>query len=146
MKKIIYLFVLLIMTILVSGCSLLEETNKSLEYVNETTAYLNDLSTFAEDAPQLIQEAAANIESKEELENQLMVLLEEIESFNSLEPPAIAEDIHQQLVAKNEVLIEQINQVMVNGEILLDQIENTEIYTTIEELTKFKNQLEQLGG
>lgn len=145
MKKMIYLFAVLI-PILLSGCSLLEETNKSLEYVNETTDYLNDLSTFAENAPQMIQDAATDANAKKDLENQLTSLLEEIEDFNSIEPPAFAEDFHQQLVTKNETLIEQINQVIVNGEILLDQIENTQIYTTIEEITKLQNQLEKLGG
>lgn len=145
MKKWIYLFVLLI-PLLMGGCNLLDEANKSLEYVNEATAYLNDLSTFAENAPQLIQDASSNIEAKGELENQLTGLLEEIESFNTIEPPTIAEDLHQQLVEKNEVLIEQINQVLINGEILLDQIESSGIYKTIEELTEFQNQLEQLGS
>ncbi len=145
MKNLLYLFAVLI-PILLSGCSLLEETNKSLEYVNETTNYLNDLSTFAADAPQLIQDAATNLEAKDNLENQLNSLLAEIESFNSIEPPVIAEDIHQQLVTKNESLMEQINQVMVNGEVLLDQIENTGIYQTIEEITELQNQLEQLGA
>jgi len=107
---------------------------------------LNDLSTFAADAPQLIQDAATNLEAKDNLENQLNSLLAEIESFNSIEPPVIAEDIHQQLVTKNESLMEQINQVMVNGEVLLDQIENTGIYQTIEEITELQNQLEQLGA
>ncbi|MBB6444936.1 DUF6376 family protein [Bacillus benzoevorans] len=144
MKKLLYLFAVLI-PLLLSGCSLLEETNKSLEYVNETTDYLNDLSTFAENAPQMFQDAATSQETKKDLENQLTSLSAEIENFNSIEPPVIAEDIHQQLVAKNEVLIDQINQVMVNGEILLDQIENTGIYTTIEEITKLRNQLEELG-
>ena len=144
MKKLIYLFAVLI-PIWLGGCSLLEEANKSLGYINEATGYLNDLNSFAADAPQLIQDAAVNAESKEELENQITSLLEEIKNFNAIEPPAIAEDIHKELVTKNEVLIEQINQLMVNGEILLEQIENTQIYTTIDEMTKFKNQLEDLG-
>lgn len=130
---------------MLSGCSFLGEVNDTLEYVNKATDHINTLSNFAETAPQMIQEAATNGEIKVELENQINNLIEEMETFNAIDPPAIADDIHQQLVNKNEKIIEELNQVMVDGEVVLDKIEATEIFTTISEISTLLNQLQELG-
>ncbi|WP_102275508.1 DUF6376 family protein [Cytobacillus massiliigabonensis] len=144
MKK-LNLLIAVLVSLLVSGCSFLGEVNDSLEYANKATEHINTLSNFAETAPQMIQEAAANGEAKVELENQINTLIEKMENFNAIDPPTIAEDIHQQLVEKNEIIIKEMNQVMGDGEILLDQIESTEIFTTINEITALLNQLKELG-
>lgn len=144
MKRAI-LIIALLMSMLLSGCSLLGEVNQSLEYVNEATEYMNQLSNFAEEVPQLIQEATVSTEAVDELETQLTNIIQQIEAFNGIEPPSIAKDIHQQLVSKNELLIEEINKVMVNGELLIDQLENSQIVETINQITTLQNQLEELG-
>lgn len=130
---------------MLSGCSFLGEVNDSLEYANKATNHINTLKDFAETAPQMIQDAAANGESKEELENQIKTLIEKMEKFNAIDPPAIAEDIHRQLVEKNMIIIKEMNQVMSDGEIILEQMESTEIFTTINEFTTLLNQLNELG-
>ncbi|MFC0418265.1 DUF6376 family protein [Cytobacillus solani] len=144
MKK-LNLLIAVLVSLMLSGCSFLGEVNDSLDYANKATDHINTLSNFAETAPQMIQDAATNGEAKEELENQLKTLIEKMEKFNAIDPPSIAEDIHQQLVEKNEIIIEEMNQVMADGEILLDKIESTEIFTTINEITTLLNQLKELG-
>ncbi|WP_057763003.1 DUF6376 family protein [Cytobacillus praedii] len=144
MKK-LFLSLTVLVLFMLSGCSFLGEVNDSLEYANKATDHINTLKDFAETAPQMIQDAAANGESKEELENQIKTLIEKMEKFNAIDPPAIAEDIHRQLVEKNMIIIEEMNQVMSDGEIILDQLESTEIFTTINEFTALLNQLNELG-
>lgn len=144
MKK-LFLTIAVLVLLMLSGCSFLGEVNDSLEYANKATDHINTLSNFAETAPQLIQEAAANGEAKEELENQLKTLMGKMEKFNAINPPTVAEDIHQQLVEKNEIIIEELNQVMVNGEVVLDKMEAAEVFTTINEITTLLNQLKELG-
>ncbi|TCJ03406.1 DUF6376 family protein [Cytobacillus praedii] len=144
MKK-LFLSLTVLVLFMLSGCSFLGEVNDSLEYANKATDHINTLKDFAETAPQMIQDAAANGESKEELENQIKTLIEKMEKFNAIDPPAIAEDIHLQLVEKNMIIIEEMNQVMSDGEIILDQLESTEIFTTINEFTALLNQLNELG-
>lgn len=139
-----FIVLIILITMLLSGCSLLNDVNESLEYANEATAHINDLSDFAQEAPQMIQQAALNDEVRGELEAQLTILLEEIETFNNIEAPAIAENIHQQLVEKNEIIAQEINQVMENGEVIIEEIENTQIFNTINEITTLLNQLEEL--
>jgi hypothetical protein len=136
----------LILSIVLSGCSLVGEVNQSLEYANEATAYLTELSQFAEEAPQLIQDAATDSQAREELENSLNTLKQDIEEFNNTEAPAIAQDIHEQLVSKNEQLLAEIEKATENGELLIDQLENSTIFNTINEINELINQLEQLGG
>lgn len=144
MKKIYTMFFVLAFLML-SGCSILGEVNNSLDYVNETTEYIDELSTFAEDASSLANEAATDPEAKKELESRLTTLEESIQEFNEIEPPSLAEDIHQEIVNKNEQLLEGINAAMQNGEVAIDQLQDSEIFTTINEITDLLNQIEQLG-
>jgi PBP1b-binding outer membrane lipoprotein LpoB len=145
MKKLIVI-VAIISSVLLSGCSLLEEVNNSLEYANKATEHINTWQDFGQKAPQMIQEAATNPETKLELEAELNALLEEIDEFNQTEPPAIAADLHQQIVEKNEALQEIINDAMVNGELALEELQNSELITTINEITKLMNLVEDLGN
>lgn len=145
MKKLLVI-VAIISSVLLSGCSLLEEVNNSLEYANKATEHINTWQDFGQEAPQMIQEAATDPETKQELEAELNALLEEIDEFNKTEPPAIAADLHQQIVEKNEALQEIINDAMVNGELALEELQNSELITTINEITKMMNLVEDLGN
>jgi hypothetical protein len=70
MRNMMLLF-LILPSMMLSACSLIEGANNSLEYVKKATEHLNKLSSFAEQAPQMIKDAALNPEAKQELENQL---------------------------------------------------------------------------
>lgn len=131
---------------LLSGCSFLGEVNESLDYVNEATNHIDTLNTFAEDAPQLVQEAISDPAAREELETQLVSLQQDIEeSINLNEVPSIAENIHQELVDKNELLLIEINKVLEDGQIAVEKLEESELFQTVNEVTDLMNQLENLG-
>lgn len=144
MRK-VTLFLLVIFSVFLSGCSLLEEVNSTLEYANKATEHINHLNEFGRDVPQLIQDAASNSDAKVELENQLTNLLEEINQFNQINSPEIAESVHQKIVAKNEELNVIIENAMVKGELALDQLENSTMLNLINEITKFRDLVEDLG-
>lgn len=144
MRKLLLLFILLSSTML-SACSLLDRANNSLEYVNQAKEHINKLSTFAEQAPQMMKDAALNPEVKQELENQLNGLKKEIEQFNLISAPSIAKDIHQQLVDKNKVLLQEINKVVDNGHLALDKLQNSPIFTTMNDITNLINRIQNLG-
>ncbi|WP_404330053.1 DUF6376 family protein [Mesobacillus maritimus] len=131
---------------LLSGCSFLGEINESIDYVNEATTHINTLNTFAEDAPQLVQEAISDPVAKENLEAQLVSLKQDIEEFISLnEVPAIAENIHQELVDKNELLLTEINKVLEDGQVAVEKLESSQLFQTVNEITDLMNQIENLG-
>lgn len=144
MRKSLIVFAI-ISALFLSGCSLLEGVNQSLDYVNKATEHINTWNEFGQEAPQLIQDAMTNSEAKAELEKRISSLLEEIDLFNQVEPPAIAEDIHQKIVEKNEELKEVMESAMVDGELVLEQLENSELLTLINEVTTLMNLLENLG-
>ncbi|WP_063870746.1 DUF6376 family protein [Paenibacillus sp. Root444D2] len=137
---------LILATMMLSACSLLEGANNSIDYVNQATQHINILSNFAEQAPQMMKDAALNPETKQELENQLNELKTEIEQFNLKSVPTIAKDIHQQLVDKNEVLLKEINNVVENGHLALDKLQNSQIFTTINDITGLINRIKNLGS
>jgi len=145
MRKLKVLLVVAVFLFL-SGCSFLGEVNESLDYVNEATTHINTLNSFAEDAPQLVQEAMSDSAAKEELETQLVSLKQDIEEFINLNGvPSIAEDIHQKLVDKNELLLTEINKVLEDGQVAVEKLENSQLFNTVNEVTDLMNQIENLG-
>ena len=142
MKKIIS-FLLLFM--LLTGCSIVEETNDTLNYTTEATDYLNELSDFAEQTSGLVNGDSIDAATKEELESRLVSLEDSITKFNNIEVPMIAEGIHQTITEKNQQLLDATSNVIQNGEVVVEQLQNSEIYQTIESITELKNQIEQLG-
>ncbi|MFC4022289.1 DUF6376 family protein [Oceanobacillus longus] len=142
MKKIM---ILIIFTIALSGCSFIEETNNSLNYATEATDYFNDLSNFAEETSGLVNQAASDPAAKEELETQLIALEESITDFNALDAPGIAEGLHQNLTEKNQQLLDITDGIIQNGEVAIDQLQNSDLYQTIENITELKSQIEELG-
>ncbi|WP_449620633.1 DUF6376 family protein [Robertmurraya sp. Marseille-Q9965] len=143
MKK--FTIMLILATMLLSGCSFLNEVNDTLDYAEVTTEHIERLNTFAEEAPQLVENALSNPELVKELESQLSTLKTEIEEFIALtDIPTVAEDIHQELISKNELLLEEINKVLENGHIAIDKLENSQIFTTINDVTSLMNRIENL--
>ncbi|QOY36669.1 DUF6376 family protein [Anaerobacillus isosaccharinicus] len=135
----------ILFSIFLSGCSLLEEVNNSLDYVDKATDLINTWDDFGQEAPQMIQEAVANPEIKAALEEKLSALLVEVKEFNLTEAPAIAEEIHQKLVEKNEELTTIIENAMTNGELKLTELENSPLFSLISEVTRLMNAIEDLG-
>lgn len=130
---------------MLSGCSLLEETNDTLNYATEATQYINELSNFTEETTGLVSDAMNNPEAKAELEAKLTSLEKTITDFNNLDAPIIAEGIHESLEDKNLQLLDAVNNIFQNGEVTVEKLQESEIYQTIENITNLKNQIEQLG-
>lgn len=132
-------------TMMLSACSFLDSANQSLQYADQATDHINKLSDFAEQAPQMIQDAATNPEIKQQLEDRLIALKEDIVQFNIIDAPALAKDLHQQIVEKNQVLLQEIDQALASGHLVLDQLQNSQIIQTINDITSFLNRIENLG-
>ncbi|MBY0098822.1 DUF6376 family protein [Mesobacillus maritimus] len=144
--RIVKTLLVVAVSMFLSGCSFLGEVNESLDYVNEATTHIDTLNTFAEDAPQLVQEAISDTAAREELETQLVSLQQDIEEFINLnDVPSIAENIHQELVDKNELLLSEINKVLEDGQIAVEKLEESQLFQTVNEVTNLMNQLENLG-
>ncbi|PLR83405.1 MULTISPECIES: DUF6376 family protein [Bacillus] len=135
--------------ILLSGCSFMEDLNQSVEYVNDATTYINEANQFREELPKLAEEAIANNESVQELKNSLINMKEDAEIFIAIEPPQMAEDIHAQLTDYSEQLKVAIDTYLENielGNLDLTTLEDSQILTTLNEISSVVEQLEQLGS
>lgn len=96
-------------TLLLSGCSgLLDQVNDTTTYVTEANEYVTDIQQFTEAFPQLAKEAVQDAAKKADLTQQLESLKADIQEFNELTAPKIAEDLHAQIIEKNKVLSEEI--------------------------------------
>jgi hypothetical protein len=145
MKK-LHLLLIIAVSLILSACSFLGEVNESIDYINQATDHINKLNAFAEEAPQLIESAANDLERQKELETKLVTLKQDIENFIKIKDvPSIAKDIHQELIVKNELLLAEINEVLQNGHLALDKLENSQIFNTVNEVTNLLNRIENLG-
>ncbi|KML04613.1 lipoprotein [Bacillus stratosphericus] len=96
-------------TFLLSGCSgLLDQVNDTTTYVTEANEYVLDIQQFTEDFPHLAEEAVQDAAKRADLTQQLESLKADIQEFNELTAPSIAEDLHAQIIEKNKVLSEEI--------------------------------------
>ena len=146
MKKFIMVFGLIGLLFL-NGCSLIGEVNNTIEYANITTEYINFTKTFATEVSTLAKEAVADEAARQNLEDELEKMKEQIHSFNQVEPPTVAEDIHNQIVSSNAKLEEGIDVYLdniENGSIDPAALENSEILTTVNEISNLMETINQV--
>jgi PBP1b-binding outer membrane lipoprotein LpoB len=145
LKNIFRLFMVAVIALSLAGCSFLEEAAGTVEYANKAAEHIEMLNAFAEDAPGMIEEAAKDSEIRQQLEERLVILKEDIENFIQLQDiPAAAEAIHEELAAKNEVLLAEINLAIDGGNLALDQLESSEMINTINDASALLNRIEGL--
>jgi hypothetical protein len=147
MKK--KLFVLSAMLVLLlSGCSLLNDAKDTLTYVNDAKDYLDKATTFANEAPSIAQQAVVDQQAGTELKTMLEEMKQEINSFNKLQAPEIAVDLHQQIVDQNNKLVAGIDvylKNLKNGLLDPSVLENTELLQSVQEISGILDQIKQLG-
>ena len=138
MKKII---MLLVSILLLTGCNVLEEVNHSANYLNEATNYIQNITEFGEQIPQYVENSVSELE----IQNQLRNMKADIEHFIQIDPPVIAKDIHEQLATSGEQLLNSINKAINGGQVVIENISNTQVYETISNITNLMNAIENLG-
>ncbi|NHC40767.1 hypothetical protein G6549_12375 [Bacillus sp. MM2020_1] len=137
-----------IIGLLLSGCSLLNDAKDTLTYANEAKDYLDKATAFANDAPSIAQQAVGDKQAATELKTMLQDMKQEISTFNKLQAPAIAVDLHQQLVDQNNKLTAGIDLYLKNyknGMLDPSVLENTEIFQSVQEISSILDQIKQLG-
>ncbi|MFC2947762.1 DUF6376 family protein [Virgibacillus sediminis] len=139
---------LMLVTVLLSGCSMLEGINNTLNYADEATDYANEVSTFVNEVPSLAEQAATDEQAAKDLEARLEDMKLTITEFNEMEEPAVGAGLHQQVVDRNKQALEGIDVYlnnMENGKLDTSAIENTEIFQSLSEITNTLDQIKQLG-
>ncbi|WP_257148547.1 DUF6376 family protein [Bacillus sp. AFS073361] len=133
---------------ILSGCSMLNEAKDTLSYVNDASDYLNKATAFANDAPSIAQQAVSDQQATKKLQTMLQEMKQEINSFNKLQAPEIAADLHQQLVDQNNKLTACIDLYLKNihnGLLDPSTLKNTEIFQSVQEISNILDQIKQLG-
>lgn len=72
----------------------------------------------------------------------------EIESFNELNAPELAADLHNQVLEQNEKALAGINTYLENiegGKLDPAALENTELFQSIQDISSIVKQIEDLG-
>jgi hypothetical protein len=148
MKKWI-LSMIMVSVVALSGCSLLQGVNDTLEYANGAIDYIDKASAFADEVPALAEQAVSDQNARVELEEKLTQMKTDINEFNEMDPPGVAEGVHNEIVGYNDKLEQGIDSYLSkveNGEVDPQLLEEYEILETINQRTNLMDQLEQLGG
>ncbi|UFU00688.1 DUF6376 family protein [Radiobacillus kanasensis] len=146
MKRLLkHAFMGLIVVFMISGCSLFGEVNNTLDYANQAQEHINTLTQFAEEVPPMLSEALVDPQVKEDVQNKLVNIQKDIESFQNIEVPSVAESIHQELEEKNNLILNEIQKYTEQGELAIEEIQQSELFTTIRDLQSLMNQIENLG-
>lgn len=138
----------LIVSIGLIGCSIVEEGKNSLDYAQKATDYVNEISAFANEAPALAEKAVNDKEARKELEAKLNGIKQDIPAFNELTPPDVAKDLHQQIVGYNEklnTLIDTSMKKVEEGKIDVEQFKNSELMQTMDQVRDLKDKIQNLG-
>ncbi|MCU4767109.1 DUF6376 family protein [Bacillus toyonensis] len=146
--KIKSILLVLIVSIGLIGCSIVEEGKNSLDYAQKATDYVNEISAFANEAPALAEKAVNDKEARKELEAKLNEIKQDIPAFNELTPPDVAKDLHQQIVGYNEKLNTLIDTSMKKaeeGKIDVEQFKNSELMQTMDQVRDLKDKIQNLG-
>ncbi|MBJ8074602.1 hypothetical protein JDS92_04420 [Bacillus cereus group sp. N12] len=146
--KIKSILLVLIVSIGLIGCSIVEEGKNSLDYAQKATDYVNEISAFAHEAPALAEKAVNDKEARKELEAKLNEIKQDIPAFNELTPPDVAKDLHQQIVGYNEklnTLIDTSMKKVEEGKIDVEQFKNSELMQTMDQVRDLKDKIQNLG-
>lgn len=143
------LMLILVSAAILTGCSVVEQIDRSANYASEATTYVDQAAEFARKLPDMAQQATTDHELKKKLVAELEAMKQRLANFNAQEAPVIAEDVHTELQKYNEKLQQDIDQVL-NG--LLDDIpavqavRDSRIVQSLTEITRMVEQINNLGG
>ncbi|WP_079528607.1 DUF6376 family protein [Halobacillus hunanensis] len=145
MKK---LFILPLLLVALSGCSLIEEATNGLQYTEDVTQFIADAEEFSSDLPQLIEQAQNDATAFADVEQRLQEFQTEIEEVQSLNPPELAESIHNDLMGYTEQLesgVEEMIQAAQEQVINIEAVENSALFQAIRDIQEIQQNLNQLG-
>ncbi|MFD2442965.1 DUF6376 family protein [Bacillus sp. CGMCC 1.16607] len=147
MKKSLVIFAASLL-ILLSGCSLLNDAKSTITYVKDATDYFGKATAFANEAPSLAQQAVKDQQAADKLQTLLQEMKVEMDSFNGLEVPEMAADLHQQIVDKNNIIAQGIDVYLSNikdGKLDPAVLENTELFQSVQDISSIIDQIKNLG-
>ncbi len=130
------------------GCSILEDVTNTATYVKAATNYANEVDTFVSEVPTLAEQAVNNKETLLELETKLEEMKEDIKTFSELKAPAIADDLHQQIVEQSQKSKEGIDSLLnkiKDGKLDPARLKNIEIFESSQGIKDIIEQIKQLG-
>ena len=134
--------------LILGGCSLVEEASDTVNYVSEATNYMNEVNDFVNEVPTIASEAVTDEQTLIEFETRLNDMKDAIQSFNVVQPPEIAADLHQQILDYNQRAEEGIDLYLENikdGKLDPELLENTEVFQTFEDISNIVEDIKQLG-
>ncbi|RED59370.1 DUF6376 family protein [Cohnella lupini] len=145
----IKLALLLVAVTIVTGCSVVEQIDRTVNYTSEAATYVDRTAEFARKLPDMAQQTANDLEVKEKLVAEMEAMKQRVADFNGLEAPDIAADVHAKLQSYNATLRQEIDQVLNS---LLDNIpavqaiKDSQIIQTLTDITSLTGQIDKLGG
>jgi hypothetical protein len=125
-----------------------QQVDQTLDYVNGATTYVTDAAAWAESIPVQAEQAMLVPEARDELILKLEQIMTEIQNFNNLDAPAVAQQVHDQIVAYNANLQQEISVYVENlKQNVVDPLalQDTQIVELFQQIGQTVGSLQELG-
>lgn len=143
-----FIVTMLLFAAMLTGCKIVDEVNTSLQYATDAAAFLNEAQRFAQEVPALAEQAIADPATIEALRREFASMRDAAAEFRALNAPAIAEELHKQLVKYSEQISAQLEEYIrqIDEKVIdLEALANAPMLETIRNMTELMSQIEQLG-
>lgn len=147
MRKSPLFFLLAVSLFFVNGCSLINNFTNSVDYVAQATSYIQKMNNYSDSIPPLIGDAVSDNNTRQQLEQELTQMKQDIEAFNQLDPPDFAQDIHNSIKDKNQTILDTIDHYqnnIKNGQFDPNLTQDLQLFQTVKDLNNLLNQLEKI--
>ncbi|QYR19425.1 hypothetical protein KZ483_15985 [Paenibacillus sp. sptzw28] len=138
---------LLAVPLLLGGCSLLEEVNRSLDYADEASNYVQQLGSYGQDARNLAEQAVSDLDARTNLEQKLTAMKEEASRFTQVQAPEYAQELHAKIADYNSRLNEGIDSVLAdikNGIYNNQTLQNAGVIDVLNQIDETLTQIKEL--
>ncbi|RPF53998.1 DUF6376 family protein [Aquisalibacillus elongatus] len=133
--------------VMLSGCGIIDEFNKTVDYGNETKDYITTMVGYQDDLSTYLNKESLTEEDFENLKSMMDEIEGEVQSYSEVEPPGFAEGIHGEIEQQNDQILEAIdeaNRQIDSGEFDQSAFENLEIVQSLQELKSYRDQVEDI--
>ena len=143
------LALILVAAAMLTGCSVVEQIDRSVNYTSEAAAYVEQAEAFARELHELAKQAVNDPAMHDKLVAELESMKTRIVEFNALEAPQIAADVHAKIQDYNAMLDREIDQALnalMNDIPAVQAIQDSQIVQTLTDITRLIEQINNLGG
>jgi hypothetical protein len=149
-RKLVMFLSLLSLMLVLNGCAVIDEVNKTAEYPNEVMKHIEISQNFVEETKMIIDQGNFDQSTQKQLIELLELERNQILYFNKIEAPTIFEGLHAQIVELNLTFLPPIEGSIAKlekGDIVPEELKKSleGMTSGVEKLTGILQKIQELA-